>query len=67
MQEHTFAQPVLTDQEWALLAELLEEEQRELAVEIRHTDSRAYRDQLIQRLKVVDSLVSRLRAQTVAE
>ena len=66
MLEHA-AQPVLTDQEWALLAELLEAEQRELPVEIRHTDSRAYKEQLLQRLRVVDGLMARLRALTVAE
>lgn len=60
-------QPVLTDEEWKLVAELLEEEQRELAVEIRHTAVRAYKEQLLERSRMVDALMSRLRAVTVAE
>jgi hypothetical protein len=47
--------------------ELLEEEQRELAVEIRHTSVRAYKERLIERANIVDSLMSRLRALVVAE
>jgi hypothetical protein len=66
MQEN-MAQPVLTDPEWALLVELLEEEQRELAVEIRHTAVRAYKERLVERSKMVDSLMARLRAIAVPE
>ena len=54
-------QPVLEEAEWALVAELLEEERRELPIEIRHTDSRAYREQLHRRLELVDALLQRLR------
>lgn len=55
------SQPVLEEAEWALVAELLEEERRELPVEIRHTDSRAYREQLHRRLEMVEVLLQRLR------
>ncbi len=55
------SQPILTDAEWQLVIELLEEERRELPIEIRHTDSRAYRDQLHQRLDAIDSILERLK------
>lgn len=58
-------QPVLEDAEWALVAELLEEERRELPKEIRHTYSRAYREQLRHRLQLIEALLARLRSVTV--
>jgi hypothetical protein len=36
-------------------------------VEIRHTAVRAYKEQLLERSRMVDALMSRLRAVTVAE
>ncbi|MFB3777231.1 MAG: hypothetical protein ACE141_06445 [Bryobacteraceae bacterium] len=45
--------------ELALLRELLDSERNRLLVEIRHTDHRTYRDQLRQRLEVVERLMER--------
>lgn len=59
-------QPALEDAEWALVAELLEEERRELPKEIRHTDSRMYREQLRQRLQLIEALLPRLKSVTVS-
>ena len=67
MHDQQTAQPVLTESEWVLLTELLEEEERALGVEICHTDSRAYRNQLQQRNDVVGLLLARLRATLAAE
>jgi len=47
--------------EFSILAELLESERNRLLVEIRHTDHRAYRDQLRARLALVESLISRCK------
>lgn len=46
-------------EELALIAELLDSEQARLLVEIRHTDHRAYRDELRRRLEVVERLRKR--------
>ncbi len=45
-----------------IVAELLESERARLLVEIRHTDHRAYRDELRERLDVVEALLQRCRA-----
>jgi len=60
-------QPVLSAAEWALVTELLEQELRELPVEIRHTRSIAYHDELHSRLKMVHALLQRLRTARTAE
>lgn len=49
----------LTADEKALLSELLEAERAKLLVEIRHTDHRAYRQGLRQRLEIVEKLIHR--------
>lgn len=49
----------LTSEEFAILAELLEAAQTKLLIEIRHTDHRAFRDELRHRLTVVERLVER--------
>ena len=55
-------QPIqLNSEESELIAELLESERARLMVEIRHTDHRAYRDELRQRLDSVESLLGRCR------
>ena len=55
-------QPIQLNNEQAeLVAELLESERARLMVEIRHTDHRAYRDELRQRLDAVESLLGRCR------
>lgn len=51
----------LTGQEVDIVAELLESERARLMVEIRHTDHRAYRDELRQRLDSVEELLARCR------
>jgi hypothetical protein len=49
----------LTSEEFAILAELLESARDKLLVEIHHTDHRSFRDQLRQRLALVESLLER--------
>ena len=51
----------LESEDLALLKELLESEQDRLLVEIRHTDHRSYRDQLRQRLALVERLIEDCR------
>ena len=46
----------LAGEELTLLNELLESERLRLMVEIRHTDHRAYRDELRHRLEIVEHL-----------
>jgi hypothetical protein len=47
----------LAGEELTVLNELLESERLRLMVEIRHTDHRAYRDELRHRLDVVEHLL----------
>ena len=56
------AQPVLGEQEWGVVLELLESEARELPTEIRHTDTSRIRQELEGRERMVNDLVRRLRA-----
>jgi hypothetical protein len=56
----------LSDPEWQLILELLKAERRELPSEIRHTDTRAFRKDLGERMHTVDSLVSRLTSVPLA-
>ncbi len=55
-------QPPLSDAEWALIVELLQQELDELPAEIRHTRTSSYRDELHQRRDMVVQLLERLRA-----
>ena len=50
-------QPTLTKEEWSLVIELVEREQKELHAEIHQTDSRDYRAKLSQRLDLVSRLL----------
>lgn len=59
-------QPILSDAEWALVVELLEQELHELPVEIRHTRSSSYSEDLHRRLEMVRQLLDRLRPVAVA-
>lgn len=59
--------PILTPDDWALIAHLLALHQRLLLAEIRHTDKRAFRDALHERLNQVESLMSRLPTPLRAE
>ena len=47
----------LAGEELTVLNELLESERLRLMVEIRHTDHRAYRDELRRRLDIVEHLL----------
>jgi len=49
--------------ERTILGELLESERNRLLVEIRHTDHRSYREELRQRLEVVEGLLQRCKAE----
>jgi erythromycin esterase-like protein len=49
----------LPSEELAILAELLESARAKLLIEIRHTDHRAFRDELRHRLTLVESLIER--------
>ena len=49
-----------SSEELAVLAELVESARARLLNEIRHTDHRAFRDDLRQRLAVVEALAERL-------
>jgi hypothetical protein len=60
MPETAKAQPILTDEEWALVAQLLENKQRELLLGIRHSVRRSFRDELHRELGVVESLRDRI-------
>jgi hypothetical protein len=53
----------MNDDEFRILTELLESEREKLLVEIRHTDHRDFREQLRQRLEVVETLAGRLRGE----
>ena len=53
-------QPVLSDAEWTLVSELLQLELRELPVEFRHAGSQEARQELHQRLEMVQSLLGRI-------
>lgn len=57
----TARHPVLDKAEWDLVMEFLERERREIPVEIHHTATREFRQQLRDRLKAVDALLERLR------
>lgn len=59
-------QPALNEKEWSLVMQLLEAEQHDLPVEMRHTDSQRYSDALDERRTVVQDLVQRLRSQGIA-
>ena len=52
----------LSSEELAIIAELLESERAQLLIEVRHTDHRAYRDELRHRLAIVEGLVERCAA-----
>jgi hypothetical protein len=49
----------VSEEELVVLSELLEAERAKLLVEIRHTDHRSYREELRQRLDVLERLLAR--------
>ncbi len=58
-------QPRLSEAEWTLLMQLLEQEEHELPAEIRHTRTQEVKDELHQRLEMVRQLRERLRTVAV--
>ena len=58
---------VLSGPQADLILELLESEEKELLVEIRHTDNAAFRAGLKERLTMVESLLNQAEALTHAE
>ncbi len=58
-------QPKLSDAEWALLIDLLQQERDQLPVEIHHTRSAVFRDELHQRRRMVEGLLERIRTPAV--
>ena len=57
-------QPVLSEAEWALLLEVLDHERVKLLTEIRRTDTMAFRQELRERLEMVDRIVEKALAPT---
>ncbi len=57
-----YHQPELTDLEWEMVLDLLENEKRNLPPEIRRTHERHYHQELQERLKRIDDLIVRIRA-----
>jgi hypothetical protein len=60
-------QLVVSGREINLILELLEREQKELLVEIRHTDHAAFRAGLRERLAMIESLIHQAEALVHAE
>ncbi len=56
------SQPVLSDAEWDLIRQLLEQELETLPTEIHHTHSREMHSQLLDRRRMVEQLLERLHA-----
>jgi hypothetical protein len=54
-------QPKLSEAEWALVIDLLRQENDQLPIEIHHTRSSAFRDELHRRRQMVENLLERLR------
>lgn len=53
--------PKLTEAEWALIVELLERELQELPVEIHHTRTSSFRDDLRNRRDMIRGLIERIQ------
>jgi hypothetical protein len=61
MSAPAYAPLSLSNEELRILGELLESERAKLLVEIRHTDHRAFRDELRHRLTLVEGMADRCR------
>ena len=61
MNPTTYAPLSLDSKELAVVIELLESERTRLLVEINHTDHRAFRNVLHERLAIVEGLLARVR------
>ena len=66
MDVKTRQQLILAKEEWDLVVELVEREQKELHAEIHQTDSRDYRTRISHRLDLVDRLLKVLCPDRVA-
>jgi hypothetical protein len=64
MSPTTTSQPILSDEEWRLVVELLERERTHLPIEIHHTTTRSFKEQLRQRLELLERLLERLQPST---
>jgi len=53
---------VFTEAEWTLILELLARERHELPIEIHHTSTRKYREQLRERLRIVEEMLERVES-----
>jgi hypothetical protein len=53
--------PMLTNEDWEIIIELLERESSTLMREVRHTDTAKMREMLRRRSTRVDDILSRLR------
>jgi hypothetical protein len=53
--------PILSDEEWEIVIELLERESSVLLREVRHTDTAKMRELLKRRSVLVEAVLSRLR------
>lgn len=51
----------LENDDWQLIIDLLEKEQKELPAEIHHTDTAEYKERLLKRQQIVDKLLGALR------
>lgn len=60
------ANPSLSDREWQLVLQLLQQERRELGPEIHHTDNPGVHDDLKDRLVLVDNLIDKLQQMPVS-
>ena len=58
--------PAVTDREWALLLELVQNELTELPSEMHHTVRRDYREELSIRRRTLEDLLGKLQAHPVA-
>lgn len=59
-------QATFSDREMGLVTELLERERTQLLTEIRHTDTRMFREELHGRLQLLEGLLARLKPAAAA-
>lgn len=52
---------VLSETQWRLMLDLLNSEHKQLLIEIRHTDTHAFREELQERLSLVESTIAQIR------
>jgi hypothetical protein len=56
-------QPILDEKEWSLVLKLLESQQHELPIELRHSDAPEYDNAMDDKRMMISDLIQRLRAQ----